>query len=1605
MKKIISLICALCMVLACLPTVAFAGNEEIVISNTDARVTHTGTWTNTTNATVSGPNGESSMHTSTKGDSVSYDLTGYTGNYDLYWFGRPYAAPASVATVELGDTTVGTFNPSTVENGTWFPMGTFDLTQVDELKITNTSGALMRDVAVKLVANTSGEAAESKLWRTGDDTVQFMTCNQSVCSTTGVWKESTNVNVIGPTGGTSWYITAENATAKYDLRDVEPGQYDIYFYNVYYAHKSTNVLAEVVSEGNVTSGYFSPAELAADNTNDWVLLGTYTLKGEKEFVQFTNKDTSGSNAFRNAGIMLVRNTDGEAKTPELTNVTVKEYVDDTVNIEEVGREIPANSYILLGSTDEGFSKSEGWKQSSVQYPTGIGYYSSQIGAWAEWKLYLQKAEGITLWYLVPSCSTSEDPALKLEVYAEGEIHTYEVDFTNTAGWVNLGTYDFDGEFEEYVRVVKQEGTEGTASRITNLRVGYASAVSDTTEEELNSVWTGTDKEILQRLGLVTGGEEGITEEWIQGVPTQGDLNRIENLLCGQEVDTLEEDDTPVDAKAYARILLEQMGYEEGSDFTEENLLTVFQTVVDDTISGLDHFTYDVLAEMTVRAFETTMKGEKRSFLGSVMNQMEPIEEPVYTDPDVFTEEMRQLREEAKNRDRTLIYNNDGNDTYVPYANYPGPFDASTVADEEITIENFLSKRMTGLEDSQVDSVFYCTGVNNSYHHKSEIADLRQRDWSPRLITDLGTDSMSIILDWCRENDREFMWSMRMNDVHDRQYGEEYLDSFKQEHLDWLVSRRADSSFNLKLAPGFWSSMDYAQLGVRQRTYDLLREVLLNYDVDGIELDFSRWNVYFKQVVTRAEDANPENVERMNNLVRSLRTLTEQISEEKGEPILIAIHVSDSMEFNKAIGLDVEQWLEEDLVDVVSQRAFGAVQSLEDGLAEYEEYDVPVYTVLDDINRSDDYDWNKEAGLAYEVGYDGIQIYNIFDPESELFDTLGSPETSVYDPEYTEKTRQEGDVSKALDGANRFLTYRIGQDLRFAHDTMEKALDSATFTVEPTGAKTTVTYRSTNEAVATVNETTGEVTVVGVGTTQIVASAEETTTYASAAASYTLVVTPEAGYYVSLEGESEHVIGETACVSIVIDSEEYETYNAVDLNLAYDATILRAPETMEGYTLEAKDGILTIYGYGEDRTCGSKLSIPFTAIGTGTAALELRQAKVDKRANAVTADAPDATILVKETTVQVTGYAVSLPDDFTGATTATPGQSYCFQAKNPHYLYTVEATMGGEPVNVVDKGDGSFAIEAVSGNLVITVTAKTPKTYTVQIQGDATGEATAQYMTDYSFTVEKENGYRYQVQITIDGANFQNVVVHGDIYTIPGENITGDIVITVEKEAIPSTTVTVTFSGNGAEDASGEATAEKNKAYTFSLWKDANATYEIQVTCGQTDVEFVDNGDGTYTIGAEDVTGDLVITITKMMRLTVTEFVKLNDKKSVYLVCVPGSLDAGKVYALDGQAMYWSETHGWCYLVISDQVAEDLISELQGKITVIDGAKEIISHNGDVNGTGVVDINDAQLSYDLYNAKYSDFETVSLRKFLSADVNGDGILDTKDAVAVLYNMSK
>lgn len=510
-----------------------------------------------------------------------------------------------------------------------------------------------------------------------------------------------------------------------------------------------------------------------------------------------------------------------------------------------------------------------------------------------------------------------------------------------------------------------------------------------------------------------------------------------------------------------------------------------------------------------------------------------------------------------------------------------------------------------------------------------------------------------------------------------------------------------------------------------------------------------------------------------------------------------------------------------------------------------------------------------------------------------------------------------------------------------------------------------------------------------------------------------------GYTVSMGADKQVASGQIVEIPVAIGNNDGKTtYSAYDMTFSFDPAILKLnmeATSIEGYRVIPGNGTVRIVRYGKAAELGDALTLSFVAAGQGKSDVKVTKACVDTNANAIDFDAPAAAILDDTAVITVSGYTVSLPDEFTRTdaegSVITAGGTLTFKPADPNYDYTVTVTVGnGEATTVSPDEGGIYTVPNVNGNVVVSST-QTPKSFNVTLGADTTGNEKATYKTDYTFKLTPVDGYVYKMAVTIGGKAYTGFTaqVNDDgttTYTIPGADITGEIVINSYKQVKPLETYKVTFAGTGAGDATGESTVQEKANYTFTVAKQKNFEYTITATMGGKNVTITEGADNTYTIAS--VTGDLVITIEKKSTLTmevaVSEYVQM-DNKTVFLVTVTGTPEEGKAFAYGDNVMYKTTAYGenvYSWLVIVDKNEAFTVATAEANINQASATAEEVKQSYDVNETGVVDINDAQLTYDIYSGKYTDFEKVSVRKFLRADVNLDKAVNSTDAVAVVKN---
>ena len=738
----------------------------------------------------------------------------------------------------------------------------------------------------------------------------------------------------------------------------------------------------------------------------------------------------------------------------------------------------------------------------------------------------------------------------------------------------------------------------------------------------------------------------------------------------------------------------------------------------------------------------------------------------------------------------------------------------------------------------------------------------------------------------------------------------------------------------------------------------------------------------------------------------------------------------------------------------------------------------------------------------------------------------------------------------ITGPGRMLvgsTAQLTADVKIANDTAESTDD------------TTVMWSSQNPEIATVDEN-GNVTAksnVGAATITAKVAAKEATHVVY------VVTQVKDTYVVSMPQDETIAAGADVSIPVTVGRgvEGVSHYSAFDMIFTYDPAVLELKTTaIDGYEVraDAAAGTVRVIGYGDPKAFGTAFTLGFAAKQVaGDTTVKLVTAKVDISENALAADAPDAKITDSDTklTVEVR-HTVTLPTDMSGSSWVISGSDYTFSVAeyDPFYDYTVTATMNGEDVPVTTGENGTYTIANVTGDLKITLT-KVGKQFNVTFDGnakeDVANEASiATHGTDYTFKLNRDEKFQYTFETKIGGVDY--AVTGPDVegnYKILGTAIKGDIEITVTKTELPTEVYGVTVTGSGKGDVKAPEKATKDGDFVFTVVEEDGYIYSVAVIINGSDytklAEPVVSGNAkTYTIPGADVTGPIVITVTKDKAVNVTfenanpgdirifkenGTTKITDNKDLvkkgsdYVFKVIGIM---KVYdltvevtengvakaietevksssnsrdnytftvknvqgnlniklscaasdtmvevlvkpyvELDGKTVYMIatrtkagydqglklDTYDGYAMYTTNLYIDQFEAPLTGKgntflwLTIVNEGEEFgkvqalqhlsytnhrvplnadkplpkpdgVANNADVNGSKLIDVNDAQLVYDIYKGAYQSFYMTngtndthvdpnygigaSMTKFLEADVNRDMQVDLHDAAAIV-----
>lgn len=282
-------------------------------------------------------------------------------------------------------------------------------------------------------------------------------------------------------------------------------------------------------------------------------------------------------------------------------------------------------------------------------------------------------------------------------------------------------------------------------------------------------------------------------------------------------------------------------------------------------------------------------------------------------------------------------------------------------------------------ESQIDSIWWNWGEGHQSPYPSKVMPLYDHDGYRKWVEE-GVDIMRIFLEATRERGLEAFYSYRVNGS-DNDLVVTREIPMKKRHPEWLLAGPWAPDRKI-----FW---DFRNREIRDYKLSILREVVENYDFDGIEIDFARGPI------TLPLGQQWKYRHHLTDFMSKVRHLTLEAAEQRGRPILLAARLPASIEGCRIDGIDIETWTSRQLLDII---VLGC-RSFEGDVAGYRRLTAGTPIKLlggsDEHHTSDGYDWPPIEVLRgvfanwWQQGVDGIYCFNWTYAMKEDADRIGA----------------------------------------------------------------------------------------------------------------------------------------------------------------------------------------------------------------------------------------------------------------------------------------------------------------------------------------------------------------------------------------------------------------------------------------------------------------------------------------------------------------------------------------------------------------------------------------------------------------------------------------
>lgn len=182
------------------------------------------------------------------------------------------------------------------------------------------------------------------------------------------------------------------------------------------------------------------------------------------------------------------------------------------------------------------------------------------------------------------------------------------------------------------------------------------------------------------------------------------------------------------------------------------------------------------------------------------------------------------------------------------------------------------------------------------------------------LVDAGVNWLAETATACRRQKISPWVSVRMNDMHGhRNFAGSYFNVPLLRKKEMRLQRSAYSP--TQWLPDYREGLNYERAEVRALMFAQIREVVEDYDFEGLELD------WWRNPLCCEPGATPQTVAMMNDWFRSIRALTEDRARRTGRPFPFGFRLPGRLETLKSIGIDVVTLCREGTLDFIAPSHF------------------------------------------------------------------------------------------------------------------------------------------------------------------------------------------------------------------------------------------------------------------------------------------------------------------------------------------------------------------------------------------------------------------------------------------------------------------------------------------------------------------------------------------------------------------------------------------------------------------------------------------------------------------------------------------------------------